>query len=156
MTRPVHYYVGSLHDPHGLRVTAACGVVEVQSGGEYTVMVSNTTCAACLLSAVVEAEQARVVRNALRVRRVPRDRDVQGCTSETPPCGDATMTFEQVLPALRGGSRIRRVSWPVGAVYNPPGLAPFNPRGAFYPFGDLRRSDILADDWEVVPEAKPT
>jgi hypothetical protein len=67
VTRPVHYYVSSVHDPRGLRIRAGCGVVEVRNGGEYTFMVSNTTCAACLASEAVELEKARVVRIALRV-----------------------------------------------------------------------------------------
>lgn len=70
------------------------------------------------------------------------------------------MKFEEALPHLRAGRRIQRVEvssgWDPQCVYNPVGYPkPFTRSDGTYSFGDLRREDILADDWEVYPGDLP-
>lgn len=66
------------------------------------------------------------------------------------------MLFEQILPHLRAGRRIQRSCWLEECVYNPPGYPkPFTRASGTFSFGDLRREDILADDWQVYPADLP-
>lgn len=65
------------------------------------------------------------------------------------------MRFEEVLPHLRAGRRIQRSGWG-DCVYNPVGFPKRFTKVNTYPFGDLRREDILADDWQVYPADVPT
>ena len=62
------------------------------------------------------------------------------------------MKFSEVLPALEAGKRVRRSSWFddvfVDQEHGNAEQAGYSPRGLF----GLSTLDLLASDWEVVPE----
>lgn len=54
------------------------------------------------------------------------------------------MKFEEILPLLRQGNKVRRQSWLPGYIYIENGLVKSSKQDAF----DLRTESILAEDWE--------
>lgn len=61
------------------------------------------------------------------------------------------MKFEEVLPALREGKKIRRNCMPYG-YYHIKNNHIVDENGEIYTFGV--EADILQDDWEIVKEEK--
>lgn len=59
------------------------------------------------------------------------------------------MKFEEVLPALRDGKKVRRASWE-----NKDFTLSFDDLDNSYPHS-LYFNDIFADDWEIVEEHEP-
>ena len=62
------------------------------------------------------------------------------------------MKFEEVLPALREGKRIKRNTWPCYKYCYVKDNHIVNQNGELYVFGV--EADILQDDWEIVKEPK--
>jgi hypothetical protein len=52
------------------------------------------------------------------------------------------MKFEEVLPALREGKKVRRKSWDTNTFITNPNL------------GNIATTSLMADDWEVCEEPK--
>ena len=71
--------------------------------------------------------------------------------ASTEPWRVFLMTFEEVLPFLKQGKRIRRADWTKGyhmAIIN--GIVTeFDPTEDGYCYSDLNTDDLLAEDWEV-------
>ena len=61
------------------------------------------------------------------------------------------MKFEEVLPALKAGKKIRRKCMP-NRYYHIKNNHIVNENGELYTFGV--EADILQDDWEIVKETK--
>lgn len=66
------------------------------------------------------------------------------------------MTFAEIVPALKAGKRCRRAAWPEGRWTERKGAAPLS---VWMPIGMTWKcacavdfADLLADDWELVPE----
>ena len=61
------------------------------------------------------------------------------------------MTFEEVLPALREGKKIRKASWWEGHYFKLASDGIVDQDGKSFTFG---KDDLCCSDWEVVKETK--